>query len=81
MAYNHILENINKNFLFSMDDFWTNIARYPRFFISSLLGLIFIILTPIRNLFKNKKSRIVLIIFCCIFLITISLILINMLAI
>ena len=42
-----------------MNDFWTNISRYPRFFISSLLGLILIILTPLRNLLKIKKLRII----------------------
>ena len=41
-----------------MSDFWTNISRYPRFFISSLAGLILIILTPFRNLLKVKKFRI-----------------------
>ena len=41
-----------------MSDFWTNISRYPRFFISSLAGLILIILTPFRNLLKIKKFRI-----------------------
>ena len=41
-----------------MNDFWTNISRYPRFFISSLAGLILVILTPFRNLFKIKKFRI-----------------------
>ena len=45
-----------------MNDFWNNIARYPRFFISSLLGLILIIVTPFRNLFKIPKLRIFLII-------------------
>lgn len=43
-----------------MNDFWKNISRYPRFFISSLVGLILVILTPIRNLFKIKKFRFVL---------------------
>jgi len=41
-----------------MDDFWTNISRFPRFFISSLAGLILVILTPFRNLLKIKKFRI-----------------------
>ena len=41
-----------------MNDFWSNISRYPRFFISSLAGLILIILTPFRNLLKIKKFRI-----------------------
>jgi hypothetical protein len=43
-----------------MSDFWTNISRYPRFFISSMAGLILIILTPVRNLLKVKKFRIIL---------------------
>ena len=42
-----------------MSDFWTNVSRYPRFFISSLVGLILIILTPFRNLLKVKKFRII----------------------
>ena len=60
-----------------MNDFWTNILRYPRFFISSLVGLILVILTPFRNLFKNPKSRIILIIFSVLFLVGLYLILIN----
>jgi hypothetical protein len=45
-----------------MNDFWNNIARYPRFFISSLIGLILIILSPFRNLFKIPRLRVILII-------------------
>ena len=45
-----------------MNDFWNNIFRYPSFFISSLLGLILVILAPLKNLFKVPKLRIVLII-------------------
>nr|YP_010277059.1 Ycf33 [Thalassionema frauenfeldii]UHY40582.1 Ycf33 [Thalassionema frauenfeldii]UHY40971.1 Ycf33 [Thalassionema frauenfeldii] len=41
-----------------MKDFWKNISRYPRFFLSSVIGLILIIITPIRNLFKLPKLRI-----------------------
>ena len=40
-----------------MNDFWTNISRYPRFFISSVAGSILIILTPFRNLLKIKKFQ------------------------
>jgi hypothetical protein len=58
-----------------MNDFWTNILRYPRFFISSLIGLILVILTPFKNLFKNPQSRIFLIIFFIIFVITLYFIL------
>ena len=43
-----------------MNDFWNNISRYPRFFISSLAGLILIILTPFRNFFKIQKFRFLL---------------------
>jgi hypothetical protein len=43
-----------------MNEFWNNISRYPRFFISSLVGLILIILAPIRNLLKIKKFRFIL---------------------
>ena len=44
-----------------MNNFWKNIIRYPRFFVSSLIGLILIILTPFRNLFKIPKLRFFLI--------------------
>jgi len=44
-----------------MNDFWNNISRYPRFFISSLIGLILIILSPFRNLFKIPRLRFILI--------------------
>jgi hypothetical protein len=44
-----------------MSDFWNNIARYPRFFISSLIGLILVILAPFKNLFKIPKLRLILI--------------------
>jgi hypothetical protein len=61
-----------------MNDFWTNILRYPRFFISSLIGLILVILTPFRNLFKNSKSRILLIVFSIIFFLSLYLIIKTM---
>jgi hypothetical protein len=63
-----------------MNDFWTNILRYPRFFISSLVGLLLVIVTPFRNLFKNPKSRGFLIIFVLLFLVILSLILKSMVA-
>jgi hypothetical protein len=44
-----------------MNDFWNNISRYPRFFISSLIGLILIIISPFRNLFKIPRLRLILI--------------------
>jgi hypothetical protein len=54
-----------------MNDFWTNISRYPRFFISSLVGLILVILAPFRNLFKIKKLRIFVPIAFLLFVLTI----------
>ena len=63
-----------------MSDFWNNISRYPRFFISSLIGLILVILTPFRNLFKIPKLRIFLIILIILIFIGLYFILINMTA-
>ena len=64
-----------------MNDFWNNILRYPRFFISSVSGLILVILTPFINLIKTPKSRFFLLIFILFLLISLSLILQNMLVI
>ena len=61
-----------------MSDFWTNISRYPRFFISSLAGLILVILTPFRNLFKIKKLRIIVPIIFFLFITILYLILRSM---
>lgn len=40
-----------------MNEFWKNIVRYPRFFISSVIGLLLVILTPLKTLFKINKFR------------------------
>ena len=61
-----------------MNDFWNNISRYPRFFISSLAGLILVILAPFKNLFKVPKLRIILIISFLVFIILLYFILRNM---
>jgi hypothetical protein len=61
-----------------MNDFWNNISRYPRFFISSVAGSILIILTPFRNLLKIQKFRIFALISILIFCVTLYLILSNM---
>jgi hypothetical protein len=61
-----------------MNDFWNNISRYPRFFISSLAGSILVILAPLKNLFKIPKLRIVLIVSFLAFIIFLYLILRNM---
>jgi hypothetical protein len=61
-----------------MNNFWTNIVRYPRFFISSMIGLILIILTPFRNLFKTPKLRWILILFSLVFILSLYFIIRSM---
>ena len=61
-----------------MNNFWTNIVRYPRFFISSMVGLILIILTPFRNLFKTPKLRWILILFSLVFVLSLYFIIRSM---
>ena len=61
-----------------MSDFWNNVSRYPRFFISSLVGLILVILAPFKNLFKVPKFRILLIISFLLVIVLLYNIIINM---
>ena len=61
-----------------MNDFWNNVSRYPRFFISSLAGLILVILAPFKNLFKIKKLRFFVILGFVLFLGILYTIIINM---
>jgi hypothetical protein len=61
-----------------MNDFWNNISRYPRFFISSVLGLILVILAPFKNIFKIPKLRILLIVSLLTLITLIYLIIRNM---
>ena len=60
------------------NNFWTNILRYPRFFISSLAGLILVILTPFRNLFKIPKLRIILLIVIVLIILGLYFTIVNM---
>jgi hypothetical protein len=62
-----------------MNNFWTNIIRYPRFFISSMIGLILIILNPFKNLFKIPKLRWFVILLSLIFLVSLFFIIQKML--
>jgi hypothetical protein len=50
-----------------MTGFWENVLRYPRFFFSTVLGLIGIILSPIVYLYKESNNKIITIIFVIIF--------------
>ena len=61
-----------------MSDFWNNISRYPRFFISSVAGLILVILAPFKNLFKVPKFRILLILSFFLVLALLYIIIMNM---
>ena len=62
-----------------MNNFWTNIVRYPRFFISSMIGLILIILRPFKNLFKIPKLRWFAILLGLIFIVSLYIIIQKML--
>jgi hypothetical protein len=61
-----------------MNDFWNNVSRYPRFFLSSLAGLIIVILAPLKNLLKIKKFRFLVPIFIIAVIILIYNIIVNM---
>lgn len=63
-----------------MNDFWNNISRYPRFFISSFIGLILVILAPFKNLFKVTRLRVLLLLSLAGFSVFFYLIIKNMLA-
>lgn len=46
-------------------NFWDNLLRYPRFFISSMIGLFLILITPIIKLSKEiPNKKLFLLIFC-----------------
>jgi hypothetical protein len=64
--------------VFRMNNFWNNVVRYPRFFISSVAGLVIVILTPFKNLFKIRKLRIFLVIFFLLFVAILYSVIINM---
>ena len=66
--------------MFRMNNFWNNVLRYPRFFISSVAGLIIIILTPVKNLFKIRKLRFFLVIFLLLFIAILYGVIVNMTA-
>nr|YP_009497051.1 hypothetical protein ycf33 [Psammoneis obaidii]AWT39764.1 hypothetical protein ycf33 [Psammoneis obaidii] len=63
-----------------MSNFWNNISRYPRFFISSLIGLILVILTPFKNLLKIPKVRLFVIVFLFLSIVVLYSVIRNMLA-
>nr|YP_011006099.1 hypothetical protein V2484_pgp014 [Dictyoneurum californicum]WAM63103.1 hypothetical protein [Dictyoneurum californicum] len=61
--------------------FWDNLLRYPRFFISSMLGLVLILLTPIIEQLKKFNDKKIIFFFFISILITLFCILKGMLSI
>nr|BDA99069.1 hypothetical protein [Rhodomonas sp. NIES-2332] len=45
-----------------MPDFWENVLRFPRFFVSSVIGLLLTILGPFLNLLKRPKTTVIFVI-------------------
>ena len=45
-----------------MPDFWENVLRFPRFFVSSVIGLILTILGPFFNLLNKPKTTVIFVI-------------------
>lgn len=42
-----------------MNNFWENIARYPRFFISAMIGLLLILISPFQKLLRTTTGKII----------------------
>ena len=57
---------------------WNNLLRYPKFFISSMLGLILIIITPFIKIFKEFKNKTFIISFILLLLVSLFWILFQM---
>lgn len=45
-----------------MPDFWENVLRFPRFFVSSIVGLLLTILGPFLNLLNKPKTTVIFVI-------------------
>lgn len=43
--------------------FWDNLLRYPRFFISSMIGLILVLINPIISQLKKFNDKKIIVIF------------------
>jgi hypothetical protein len=37
--------------------FWSNIFRYPRFFVSSIIGLFLVLVSPFLKVLKNNNNN------------------------
>lgn len=76
-----ILKCIIKNKYLTMPDFWENVLRFPRFFISSVIGLLLTILGPFLNLLNRPKTALIFIALLFIFVILLVITLKSMLGI
>jgi hypothetical protein len=56
-----------------MPDFWENVLRFPRFFISAMLGLVFTIIGPFLNLLRRPQTTLIFIFITITSLVFISL--------
>ena len=63
-----------------MNNFWNNIRRYPSFFISSLAGLIIVMLTSFTGLSKTPILRFIGIVLSVLLLLTLFAIVKTMVA-
>jgi type II secretory pathway component PulF len=41
-----------------MEDFWNNVSRYPRYFITITLGILLSLASPLLPLFKRPSTAI-----------------------
>ncbi len=46
-----------------MDDFWENVARYPRYLLSLILGIFFFLAQTVKPLLNNPLTATILIVF------------------
>ncbi|CAN0361187.1 unnamed protein product [Pylaiella littoralis] len=60
--------------------FWDNLLRYPRFFISSMIGLILVLINPIILQLKKFNEKKIIVIFFIIVSIALFCILKEMLS-
>lgn len=60
-------------------NFWDNLLRYPRFFISSMIGLILVLINPIISQLKKFNDKKLIVFFLFSVLITLFCILKEML--
>ena len=60
-------------------NFWENISRYPRFFVSVMLGFLILLTEPFKNILRTKLGVILFLIGIALIIYFIAIILKNML--